>query len=150
MSSWRSHLDGSRPQKRYVAVHSIEKLTALYLGYNLLCGVFGNLPHIARLYSCNMKQCYYMVTILFLMGCATQNSSVEKLDLENASAIKTSKTKQAISPPAHTLLALHCSDGRVIGWPYDCRTNEDIRLVNGNTTCSIEGLRFDPQTNSCV
>jgi len=59
-------------------------------------------------------------------------------------------TEALCNPLPQPALAKVCSDGRVIGWPWDCRTPEEIQTENGEAACALEDLKFDSDANICV
>lgn len=61
------------------------------------------------------------------------------------------QTEQALCQPTPIpLLVKFCSDGRPVGYPYDCRTQAEINMEDATVACAVNDLVFDPITRSCV
>ena len=95
-----------------------------------------------------------MFITLLLGGCATHEPDIEKLDIEKS--VSSFVCYDGSTPTGPELLCpqpradlISCPDGRLIGWPYECRSVDEIRLENGNTACAEQGLTYDPKTDAC-
>ncbi len=99
-----------------------------------------------------MKFGYAMLVVFLLVGCATQKSELVKPVLDTPQSTTCFDGSIQAKPelcPTPRADAIICPDGRAVGWPYECRSVEEIRLDNGNIICAEQDLAFNPKTDSC-
>ena len=109
-----------------------------------------------------MRLYFFLAIVLFFVSCATQNSDLEPAISEQSQDHQkpisdsvtcwdgTIKRAQTSCPHPPHAIAKICPDGRTISWPWDCRSAEEIRVENGQTTCAEQDMTFDLETNSCI
>jgi len=125
-----------------------------------------------------MKVHYFIFVTLLLINCASQKSTADvapSLSCLNGDAVESDATcqtkpketssklentskcwdgnmpdQQGLCPPPPTLQVIACPDGRVLGPPFDCRNNDEIRVDNGKLTCAEHDMKFDVESNSCI